>query len=112
MRDHGKYEYALDILDDIDARKISTFAIAMIRDGRCAGVWFSKTSQSEEESIIERYLELGEYIDVDCVGLTWCKRHGKEALYTHALQACIDYIFPYVEKEKNRCRIAEDSNYN
>ena len=52
MRDHGKYEYALDILDDVDARKISTFAIAMIRDGRCAGVWFSKTSQSEEESII------------------------------------------------------------
>lgn len=66
----------------------------------------------KEESIIERDLELGEDTDVDYVGLTWCKRHGKEALYTHALQACIDYIFPYVEKEKNRCRIAEDSNYN
>ena len=48
-------------------------------------VWFSKTSQSEEESIIERDLELGEDTDVDCVGLTWCKRHGKEALYTHTL---------------------------
>ena len=103
MRENIKYEYALDILDSIVVRKNYTFAIVVIRDRRCTGVWLSSTSQSEEETIIERDLDPGEDTAVGCVGFAWCKMHGKETLHAYALQACIDYIDSYVEKERHRC---------
>lgn len=103
MREYSKYEYALGILDSIDASKRYAFAVVLLRDGRCADMLFDETGQSEEEIIVERDLELREDTVVGCVGWTWCKQHGKEALHAHALQAGIDYIDSYIEKERHRC---------
>ena len=106
MREHKQYEYAIGILDSINASKKYPFAVAILRNGKCIDMRFSETSQSEEESIVQRDLESEiEDENVNCVSFGWCKNNHKETLYLDALYMCVDYIDSFIEEERSRCNV-------
>lgn len=102
MKKHERYALALSILDAAGISKTCCFAVVKLRAKHKAEVWISVSSQSEEETIIEKDLEedCEENEIVDCVGLSWCKKNNEHALYEKALEAFADYVCSWSEERK------------